>query len=144
MNHKHGDKVIVYKFFQGVFTKEYGEKRINPYGKEGKFLGIIGIVGEKHRSVQCSTKPGVIRNNFVWYPADEKDSELKALKIFKARENILLYKAEIEIETRIEHEKYLDSFIKDYPEYSWDPEERKKIFGILNKECERIIQEEKE
>lgn len=126
MNYNHGDKVIVYKFFQGVFSQELGEKRINPYGKEGKFLGIIDIMGERRRSVQCSTKPGIIRNNFVWYLADEKDSELKALKIFKARENILLHKAEMEIETRIEHEKYLDSLIKDYPGYSLGPEERKK------------------
>ena len=113
MNHKHGDKVIVYKFFQGVFTKEYGEKRINPYGEHGKFLGIIDIMGERRRSVQCSTKPGVIRNNFVWYPADEEDSELKTIKIFKARENILLHKAEMEIETRIDHEKYLEGLINE-------------------------------
>ena len=113
MNHKHGDKVVVYKFFQGVFTKEYGEKRINPYGEHGKFLGIIDIIGERRRSVQCSTKPGIIRNNFVWYLADEENSELKALKIFKARENMLLHKAEMEIETRIEHERYLEGLINE-------------------------------
>jgi len=111
MSYKHGDKVIVYKFFQGVFTKEYGEKRINPYGEHGKFLGIIDIMGEKRRSVQCSTKPGVIRNNFIWYLADEENSEVEALKIFIARENILLHKAQQEIDTRIEHESYLKRLI---------------------------------
>lgn len=114
MNHKHGDKVVVYKFFQGIFSQEYGEKRINPYGKEGKFLGIIDIVGGgKRRSVQCSTKPGVIRNNFIWYPVDEEDSRLKALKIFKARENILLHKAQQEIDTRIGHERFLEGLINE-------------------------------
>ena len=113
MNHKHGDKVVVYKFFQGVFTKEYGEKRINPYGEHGKFLGIIDIMGERRRSVQCSIKPGLIRNNFIWYPVVEEDSRLKALKIFKARENILRHKAEMEMETRIEHEKYLEGLINE-------------------------------
>lgn len=113
MNHKHGDKVVVYKFFQGVFTKEYGEKRINPYGKEGKFLGIIDITSEKHRSIQCSTKPGVIRNNFIWYLLDEENSELEALKIFRVRENMLLHKAEKEIDTRVEHEEYLKNMIEN-------------------------------
>ena len=113
MSYKHGDKVVVYKFFQGVFTKEYGEKRINPYGKEGKFLGIIDITSEKRRSVQCSTKPGVIRNNFIWYLLDEENSELEALKIFKARENMLLHKAQQEIDTRIEHERYLEGLINE-------------------------------
>lgn len=113
MSYKHGDKVVVYKFFQGVFTKEYGEKRINPYGEHGKFLGIIDITSEKRRSVQCSTKPGVIRNNFIWYLLDEEDSELEALKIFKARENMLLHKAQQEIETRIEHERYLEGLINE-------------------------------
>lgn len=113
MSYKHGDKVVVYKFFQGVFTKEYGEKRINPYGEHGKFLGIIDITSEKRRSVQCSTKPGVIRNNFIWYLLDEENSELEALKIFKARENMLLHKAEMEIETRIEHEDYLKNMIEN-------------------------------
>lgn len=108
MEYKHGDTVVVYKFFQGVFSREFGEKRINPYGEHGKFLGIIDIVGERRRSIQCSTKPGVIRNNFIWYPVEEENSRLKALKIFKARENILLHKAEMEIETRIEHERYLN------------------------------------
>ena len=113
MNHKHGDKVVVYKFFQGVFTKEYGEKRINPYGEHGKFLGIIDIMGEKRRSVQCSTKPGVIRNNFIWYLLDEEDSELEALKIFKARENMLLHKAEMDVGIRIGHERFLDKLIQE-------------------------------
>ena len=114
MNHKHGDTVVVYKFFQGKFSEEFGKKRINPYGKEGKFLGIIDIVGGgKCRSVQCSTKPGVIRNNFIWYPVDEEYSRLKALKIFKARENILLHKAQQEIDIRIEHERFLEGLINE-------------------------------
>lgn len=113
MSYKHGDTVVVYKFFQGKFSEEFGKKRINPYGKEGKFLGIIDIAGERCRSVQCSTKPGVIRNNFIWYLVEEEDSRLKAIKIFKARENILLHKAEMEIETRIEHERYLEGLMNE-------------------------------
>ncbi len=129
MSYKHGDKVVVYKFFQGMFSREFGEKRINPYGEHGKFLGIIDIMGERRRSVQCSTKPGVIRNNFVWYPVEEENSRLKALKIFKTRENMLLHKAEMEIETRIEHERYLDDCLNG-PVYI----DNKGMFHTPNKE----------
>lgn len=116
MSYKHGDMVVVYKFFQGKFSEEFGKKRINPYGKEGKFLGIIDITSEKRRSVQCSTKPGVIRNNFIWYPVDEEYSRLKALKIFKARENMLLHKAEMDVGIRIGHERFLDKLMQEEKE----------------------------
>lgn len=102
------NEVIVYKFFQGIFSCEYGVKKINPYGEHGKFLGIIKIKGEKKRSIQCSTKPGVIRNNFIWYPIDEENSEKKAIDIFKEREKRLLMNAEKAFVNCKEHIRYLE------------------------------------
>lgn len=131
MNYKHGDKVIVYKFFQGVLSQEFGEKRINPYGKEGKFLGIIDIMGERRRSVQCSTKPGVIRNNFVWYPAEEgmTISSQKAIDIFKQRTERMFNEYSAKLDSLNDDRKYLDDCLTG-PVYI----DNKGMFHTPNKE----------
>ena len=109
------EKVVVYKFFQGKFTVEHGVKKLSPYGK---FLGIIYILGKTKRGVTCAKEPGVIRNNFIWYPIDEENSMQKALSIFKEREFKMWKEHQVKFMTCSENLSYLDAFI--YAEHDKD------------------------
>ena len=106
-------KVIVFKFFMGVFSVRYGFKK--------KGIPMVYTCAKDDKEIDIKTYPnrlqvgkeGEVHNNFIWYEWDGSDEQefvhkLEALKIFKARENMLLHKAEKEIETRKEHERYLE------------------------------------
>ena len=112
-------KVVVFKFFMGEFTVRYGYKK-------SKGFPVVYTCEREAKEDEIKEYPnrinvgkeGEIHNNFIWYEWNgtdegEKLCKLEALKLFKARENMLLHKAEKEICTRIEHEEYLKNTIEN-------------------------------
>ena len=103
----------------GEFTVRYGYKKPN--------FPVIFTCDRDAKESEIKEYPnrinvgkqGEIHNNFIWYPwngtdGDEEISKMLALKLFKVRENMMLHKAEKEIETRIEHERYLEGLINEF------------------------------
>lgn len=116
-----GDRVIIFKFFKGIFTEEYGYKRI---GVNGSFHGLIQINGEKKRSIMVSIKPGTIKNNFIWYDLPDnteisshefvefcEQKKMEAIQIFYDRSYRLFKKAFEEERKHINDMTYLEGFI---------------------------------
>ena len=111
-------KVVVFKFFMGEFTVRYGYKKpsfpmIYTCERDAKESEI-----KEYPNRINVGKEGEIHNNFIWYEWNGTDEgeelcKLEALKLFKARENMMLHKAEKEIVTRIEHERYLEGLINE-------------------------------
>ena len=111
-----GDKVGVYKFFKGVLTEYEG----TVYARNDHWLGLIQIQTKTKHSIMASTKPGVIRNNFIWFEGGlTPKNKLEAISIFDEREGQLKVKAEKRYENALLNQVYLNrEYVKTKEELS--------------------------
>jgi len=117
-------KAIAFKFFQGVLTVRYGF--VNKLGVMRVFdhdVAASGIEPTKGyiKCLMVGKKQGTIHNNFIWYEWDGSDDQeneylLKAVKIFKSREDRMLHEYENKIDKCIENSRELDSILSLFDE----------------------------
>lgn len=152
------DNVIIFKFFKGVFTEEYGTKKL---GLNRSFHGLVLVNGQKKRSIMVSIKPGIIKNNFIWYDLPDntevsshefvefcEQKKKEAIQIFYDRSERLFKKALEEKRKHFSDMTYLEGFMfanedKEAMYYLCDPDKNvtcPKTFCHKNGgECYRTI-----